>query len=223
MQKLYDFFKDWIRKVQINFLAFQVLPKSPGRLQPVSAPFDWDFEKLCVGEGLLLKRFSSGVWYNQTHLERFLWKLLWKVVWARLKAGILLRACWDALSRGFLNARTVGMRRGVYLKRPFRLTVDSTLTKVFSSGWDVSFSRNFNIQSGLEALLSGLTAPCVLWVTQIFFFGCVHVWHGGSLAPPPGIKPTPTALGSWSLNPWTPREKLTSGLTAPRHRHTVWS
>ena len=170
MQKLHNLFKDWIRKVQINFLAFQVLPKPPGRLQPVSVPFDWDFEKLCVGEGLLWRGFHLAVWYNQTHLERFLWKLLWKVIWARLKAGDPLRACWDALSRGFLNGRTVGMRRGVYLKRPFRLRVDSTLTQLFRPGLDVSFSKNFNIQSGLEALLSGLTAPCFLRDPDSFFF-----------------------------------------------------
>ena len=180
MQKLHDFFKDWIRKVQINFLAFQLAKASREVTACFSALWLRLREALCRW-GVALKRFSSGVWYNQTHLERFLWKLLWKVVWARLKAGILLKACWDALSRGFLNARTVGMRRGVYLKRPFRLTVDSTLTKVFSSGWDVSFSKNFNIQSGLEALLSGLTAPCVLWVTQIiifFFWLCACVVWG---------------------------------------------
>ena len=88
------------------------------------------------------------------------------------------------------------MRRGVYLKRPFRLRVDSTLTQLFRPGLDVSFSKNFNIQSGLEALLSGLTAPCSLRPRFFFFFfGCVHAWHGVSLVPPPGIKPTSMALG----------------------------
>ena len=83
------------------------------------------------------------------------------------------------------------------MKRPFRLRVDSTLTQLFRPGLDVSFSKNFNIQSGLEALVSGLTAPCFLRDPDsfFFFFGGVHAWHGVSLVPPPGLKPTSMALG----------------------------